>query len=82
MKGYSKENHHDDDHQLIRQSIQGDLSAFRELVESCQQYVYSLAFKSLLHKEDAENDDLETSVRKVIRENPEKLNTYLTFLCR
>jgi RNA polymerase sigma-70 factor (ECF subfamily) len=63
VKGYSKENHHDDDHMLIRQSIQGDLSAFRKLVESYQKYVYSLAFRSLLHKADAEDAVQDTFIK-------------------
>jgi RNA polymerase sigma-70 factor, ECF subfamily len=55
VKGQSKEQSPDNDHVLIRQSLQGDLSAFRTLVERHQSYVYSLAFRSVPHREDAED---------------------------
>jgi len=57
------ENHLKNDHELIRQSIQGDLSAFRRLVESHQPYVYSLAFRSLLHKQEAEDIVQDTFIK-------------------
>ena len=63
MKGNSKENHPDDDQLLIRHSIQGDLSAFRRLVERHQSYVYGLAFRSLLHKQEAEDIVQDTFIK-------------------
>jgi RNA polymerase sigma-70 factor (ECF subfamily) len=57
------ENHPKNDHELIRQSIQGDLSAFRRLVENHQPYVYSLAFRSLLHKQEAEDIVQDTFIK-------------------
>jgi RNA polymerase sigma-70 factor (ECF subfamily) len=63
VKGLSKELHPDDDPVLIRQSIQGDLSAFRTLVERHQSYVYGLAFRSVLHREDAEDIVQDTFIK-------------------
>jgi RNA polymerase sigma-70 factor, ECF subfamily len=63
VNGHSKENLPDNDHVLIRQSIQGDLSAFRALVERHQSYVYSLAFRSVPRKEDAEDIVQDTFIR-------------------
>jgi RNA polymerase sigma-70 factor (ECF subfamily) len=63
VKGLSVEHHPDNDHVLIRQSIQGDLSAFRTLVERHQSYVYGLAFRSVLQREDAEDIVQDTFVK-------------------
>jgi len=63
VKGHFKVLHPDNDHDLIRQSIQGDLSAFRMLVERHQHYVYSLAFRSVPHREDAEDIVQDTFVK-------------------
>ena len=63
MKGHFKVLHPDNDHELIRQSIQGDLSSFRTLVERHQHYVYSLAFRSVLHREDAEDIVQDTFIK-------------------
>jgi RNA polymerase sigma-70 factor (ECF subfamily) len=63
VKGHSKEHHPDNDHDLIRQSVQGDLSAFRTLVERHQHYVYSLAFRSVPHREDAEDIVQDTFIK-------------------
>jgi RNA polymerase sigma-70 factor (ECF subfamily) len=63
VKGQSTELYSDDDHVLIRQSIQGDLSAFRTLVERHQHYIYSLAFRSVPHREDAEDIVQDTFIK-------------------
>jgi RNA polymerase sigma-70 factor (ECF subfamily) len=63
VKGHSTENHPENDHALIRQSIQGDLTAFRRLVERYQPYVYSLAFRSLLHRQEAEDIVQDTFIK-------------------
>lgn len=63
MKGHFKVLHPDNDHDLIRQSIQGDLSAFRTLVERHQHYVYSLAYRSVPHREDAEDIVQDTFIK-------------------
>ncbi|MBN1413731.1 MAG: RNA polymerase sigma factor [Bacteroidales bacterium] len=63
MKGHTIEDHPENDHTLIRQSIQGDLSAFRRLVERHQHYVYSLAFRSLLHRQEAEDIVQDTFIK-------------------
>jgi RNA polymerase sigma-70 factor, ECF subfamily len=63
VKGHFKELHPDDDNDLIRQSIQGDLSAFRTLVERHQHYVYSLAIRSVPHREDAEDIVQDTFIK-------------------
>ncbi len=63
MRGYARTDHPSDDHDLIRQSIKGDLSAFQKLVERHQHYVYSLAFRTLLNKEEAEDMVQETFIK-------------------
>jgi RNA polymerase sigma-70 factor (ECF subfamily) len=63
VKGHFKVLHPDNDHDLIRQSIQGDLSSFRALVERHQHYVYSLAFRSVPHREDAEDIVQDTFIK-------------------
>jgi RNA polymerase sigma-70 factor (ECF subfamily) len=63
VKGHSKESSFDNDHVLIRQSIQGDLSAFRKLVERHQSFVYCLAFRSVANREEAEDIVQDTFIR-------------------
>ncbi len=63
MKGHFVEVHPDNDHELIRQSIQGDLTAFRRLVERHQPYAYSLAYRSLLHRQEAEDIVQDTFIK-------------------
>jgi RNA polymerase sigma-70 factor, ECF subfamily len=63
VKGHFKVLHPDNDHDLIRQSIKGDLSAFRKLVERHQHYVYSLAFRSVTRREDAEDIVQDTFIK-------------------
>ncbi len=53
----------DYDYVLIRQSMKGDVEAFRELVKRQQEYVYAIAFKILLQKQDAEDIVQETFIR-------------------
>lgn len=47
--------HSDQDHQLIRQTLQGDLEAFDELVRKYQRPVYSLCLSFVIHGEDAKD---------------------------
>jgi RNA polymerase sigma-70 factor (ECF subfamily) len=63
VKGHSNERRPDNDHELIRQSIRGDLSAFRKLVERHQSYVYSLAFRTIAQKEEAEDIVQDTFIK-------------------
>jgi RNA polymerase sigma-70 factor (ECF subfamily) len=63
VKGHPSEPYPDNDHLLIRQSLQGDLSAFRTLVERHQPFVYSLAFRSVPHREDAEDIVQDTFIK-------------------
>jgi RNA polymerase sigma factor (sigma-70 family) len=44
----------EDDILLVRRVLQGDRGAFRQLVESHQQYVFTIAFNVLKNREDAE----------------------------
>ncbi len=44
----------EDDILLVRRVLQGDRSAFRQLVESYQQYVFTIAFNVLKNREEAE----------------------------
>jgi RNA polymerase sigma factor (sigma-70 family) len=44
----------EDDILLVRRVLQGDRSAFRRLVESYQQYVFTIAFNVLKNREEAE----------------------------
>jgi RNA polymerase sigma-70 factor, ECF subfamily len=53
----------DEDHQLIRQSIQGNMTAFRDLVERNQSFVYTLAFRSLQHRQETEDIVQETFIK-------------------
>jgi RNA polymerase sigma-70 factor (ECF subfamily) len=56
-------NHSENDHLLIRQSMEGDLAAFRGLVENHQHFIYSVAFRTLMNKEDAEDVVQETFIK-------------------
>jgi RNA polymerase sigma-70 factor (ECF subfamily) len=44
----------EDDILLVRRVLQGDRSAFRQLVESYQQYVFTIAYNVLKNREEAE----------------------------
>ena len=44
----------EDIHDLIQRSAKGDRTAFRDLVEEFQQYAFSLAFRLLCNKDNAE----------------------------
>mgnify|MGYP001592920050 CR=1 FL=1 len=63
MKGHTKKQYPGDDHELIRQCIEGDLTAFRTLVERHQHYVYSLAFRSVPRREEAEDIVQDTFIK-------------------
>ena len=63
MRGHAIVDHADDDHDLIRKSIRGDLSSFRKLVERHQHYIYRLAFRTLLNKEEAEDMVQDTFIK-------------------
>jgi RNA polymerase sigma-70 factor (ECF subfamily) len=63
VKGHSKEQYPENDHLLVRQSLGGDLSAFRTLVERHQPFIYSLAFRSIPHREEAEDIVQDTFIK-------------------
>lgn len=52
-----------DNQQLIRDAQNGDLAAFRLLVESHQQFVYNAAFRFLANQEDARDVVQECFIR-------------------
>ncbi|MBN2029628.1 RNA polymerase sigma factor [bacterium] len=53
----------DETYELIRQSKEGDMQAFRQLMEQYQQYAYQLAYHILHCQEDARDTVQETFIR-------------------
>ena len=54
---------------LVERSKQSDMSAFRQLVETCQPFVYRLAFRLLCNEEESKDISQETFIKVWIHLN-------------